>query len=660
MADVPAAADRIIWEPYGDYLAKSNVRRFMDAHGISTYDELIERSTSDVAWFWDAALADLGVEWDEPYYTVLDESRGFPWARWFLGGKLNIVRNCVDRHASGPRAAHPALEWVSERGERRTVSFAELDRETCRIANAMKAAGVKRGDTVGLYMPMIAELATVFYAALKIGAVLIPVFSGFGAHALSTRLDEGACRVLFTADGSLRRGKPFAIKPEADRALEEYAGVELVVVVDRLGAEERAQAGIEITMKPGRDVWWHEFLGGHGTTCATESLEAEERSLIIFTSGTTGRPKGTVHTHAGCLAQMAKELGYAFDVKPDDVFFWVTDIGWMMGPWELIGVHFFGATVVLFEGAPNWPHPGRLWEVCADLRVTHLGISPTAIRLLMREGTEHVDRHDLTSIKYLGSTGEPWDPDSYLWFFEHVGRGRVPIINISGGTEIVGCFLMPLPITALKPTTLRGPSLGMAVDCVDDAAVPVREQIGYLVCRRPAPSMTKGFLNDPERYIDTYFNRFGPDLWFHGDWAYIDKDGFWYLRGRADDTIKVSGRRTGPAEVETALMEHPAVSEAAAIGVPHEIKGEGLLCVVVLQPGVEESEDLRAALKQQVVEAMGKTMRPEDVRFVDALPKTRSGKIVRGVIRRAFLGQDLGDLSSVENPQALEGIRESR
>jgi acetyl-CoA synthetase len=282
------------------------------------------------------------------------------------------------------------------------------------------------------------------------------------------------------------------------------------------------------------------------------------------------------------------------------------------------------------------------------------------IRLLMRESLDHVTKFDLSRLKYLGSTGEPWDPDSYQWFFDHVGGGRAPIINISGGTEIVGCFLMPLPITALKPTTLRGPGLGMAIDCVDDECRPVREQTGYLICRRPAPSMTKGFLNDPERYLETYFSRFGPDIWFHGDWAYVDKDGFWYLRGRADDTIKISGRRTGPAEVEAALIEHPAVSEAAAIGVPHEIKGEGLVCFVVLQPGVDETEELRAALKQRVVEGMGKTMRPEDVRFVDALPKTRSAKIVRGVIKRAFLDQEVGDLSSVESPETIDGIRASR
>lgn len=660
MTDSTGGTDQIVWEPYGDYLEKSNVRRFMNAHGIATYDELIARSTEDVEWFWDAALKDLGVLWDEPYSTILDESDGFPWARWFVGGKMNIARNCLDRHAEGPRADHTAVEWVTEGDERRTVSYAQLDRQVSRTANAMKAAGLQRGDAVGLYMPMVPELATVFYAALKIGLVVIPVFSGFGGPALATRLEGAAAGVLFTADGSVRRGKDFAIKPDADRAAQLYPGLEKIVVIERLGAERRAQAGIDTPMTPGRDIWWDDFLAGHSESCRTESLDAEDPSLVLFTSGTTGRPKGTVHTHGGCVAQTAKELGYAFDVKPDDVFFWVTDIGWMMGPWELIGVHFFGATVVLFEGAPNWPHPGRLWEASAELEVTHLGISPTAIRLLMKEGPEHVDGFDLSRLRYLGSTGEPWDPDSYMWFFEHVGGGRLPIINISGGTEIIGCFLLPLPICSLKPTTLRGPSPGMAVDCVDDQGAPVREKIGYLVCRRPAPSMTKGFLNDPERYISTYFERFGTGMWFHGDWAYVDADGFWFMRGRADDTIKISGRRTGPTEVEAALIEHPAVSEAAAIGVPHEIKGESLLLFAVLHPSYEESEELRAALKQQIVDAMGKTMRPEDVRFVGALPKTRSGKIVRGVIKRAYLGEDPGDLSSVEDVDAVEGIRMSR
>jgi acetyl-CoA synthetase len=389
-------------------------------------------------------------------------------------------------------------------------------------------------------------------------------------------------------------------------------------------------------------------------------MDAEDTALVLYTSGTTGKPKGTVHTHAGAMAQCAKELGYGFDVKPGDVFFWVTDIGWMMGPWEMIGATFFGAALVLFEGAPNYPNPDRLWEIVERHQVTHLGISPTAIRLLKTSPLDWVRKHDLGSLRILGSTGEPWDPDSYGWYFEHVGGKRCPIINISGGTEILGCHLMPLPITALKPCTLRGPGLGMDVDVFDDDGKPIRGGIGHLVCKKPAPSMTKGFLGDPERYIETYFTRFGPDVWYHGDWAKVDEDGFWFLYGRSDDTIKVAGKRVGPAEVEAALIAHPAVAEAAAVGVPHDIKGETVVCFVVLRPGQAESEPLRDELREQVVKHLGKTLKPEVLKFVRMLPKTRSAKIVRGAIRRRYLGLPLGDVASVENPDSIEEIARAR
>jgi len=338
------------------------------------------------------------------------------------------------------------------------------------------------------------------------------------------------------------------------------------------------------------------------------------------------------------------------------MFFWLTDIGWMMGPWEVIGVQFHYGTYLFFEGVPNYPEPDRLWKLVENHKITILGISPTAIRLLMTYGDEWVEKHDLSSLRILGSTGEPWDPHSYMWYFEKVGKKRCPIINISGGTEIVGCLLSPLPICSLKPCTLRGPGLGMDIDVFDDEGKPIRGGIGHLVCKKPAPSMTKGFLKDPQRYLDTYFSRFGENIWYHGDWAHIDEDGFWFLHGRSDDTIKVAGKRTGPAEIESALNEHPAVQESVAIGVPDEIKGEAVVCFVVLAPGYEPSEELREELKVQVVKHLGKTLKPKELKFVKALPKTRSAKIVRGAIRRKYLGQDPGDLSSVENPEAIEEI----
>jgi acetyl-CoA synthetase len=382
--------------------------------------------------------------------------------------------------------------------------------------------------------------------------------------------------------------------------------------------------------------------------------------MILYTSGTTGRPKGTVHTHAGCLATMNKELGYAFDVKPGDRFFWLTDIGWMMGPWEMIGVTSLGGTFLVYEGAPNWPGPDRLARMVARHRLTHLGLAPTAARLLRRAQEDPTAGHDLSSLRILGSTGEPWDPETWTWFFEKVGGTRCPVVNISGGTEMVGCLLSPLPVTELKPCTLRGPGLGMDVDVFDDAGKPLRGGVGHLVLKAPAPSLTKSFLNDDARYLATYFERFGPNVWYHGDWAYVDEDGFWFLHGRSDDTIKVAGKRVGPAEVEAAAVSHPSVSEAAAIGVPDDLKGETVAVFVVLKAGAKESESLRAEISQTVVRELGKTLKPKEVRFVDALPKTRSAKIVRGAIRNRWLGKPVGDLASVENPGAVEAIASAR
>jgi acetyl-CoA synthetase len=631
-----------IWRPDAAVVEQARVTRFMRAQGIGDYRELIRRSTEETEWFWRAALEDLGVRWDRPYDVLKDDSRGFAWTRWFAGGRLNIATNTVDRH----RGPQPALIWEGDDGGTRVWSRDELRQEVDRVANALRGLGVGPGDAVGIYMPMVPEIAAAFFGCLKIGAIAVPVFSAFGAKALAVRLQDAQAKVLFTADGVSRRGKRSPLKPEADAAVRECPSVRHVIVLRRLG--------LDVPMGPG-DRYWDDVVPTASPQAQTASLEAEATSMILYTSGTTGRPKGTVHTHAGALAQIVKELGYAFDVREHDVFFWVTDIGWMMGPWELIGATFFGATVVLFEGAPNHPGPDRLWEIVARHRVTHLGISPTAIRLLKTTGTEWLGRHDLSSLRILGSTGEPWDPDSYLWYFENVGARRCPVINISGGTEIVGCLLSPLPVMPLKPCTLGGPGLGMDVDVVDDEGRSIRGGIGHLVCRKPAPSMTKGFLNDDARYLDTYFSRF-PDVWYHGDWAKVDEDGLFFLYGRSDDTLKVAGKRVGPAEVEAALIEHPSVAEAATVGIPHAIKGEAVACFVVLKPGFAADDELREALCGQVVKHLGKTLRPDVLKFVRLLPKTRSAKIVRAAIRKRYLGEPVGDVASIENPDALDEI----
>jgi acetyl-CoA synthetase len=379
-------------------------------------------------------------------------------------------------------------------------------------------------------------------------------------------------------------------------------------------------------------------------------------AFLLYTSGTTGRPKGTVHSHAGALVQIAKEVGYAFDMREDDRFFWLTDIGWMMGPWAIIGGLFHGATVVIYEGAFDWPHSDSLWRLLAEQRVTVFGISPTAVRMLAKQGDEEVARHDLSSLRLLGSTGEPWDEESWRWYFERVGGGRCPVINISGGTDILGCFLSPLPVDPLLPCSLVGPGLGMAIDVWNEQGQSIRQEVGYLVATAPAPSMTRGLWNDPARYLEAYWSKW-PDVWNHGDWALVDEHGHWFLHGRADDTLKVAGRRIGPAEIEGALMETGKVVEAAAIGVPHEVKGTAVVCFVVLRPEVERGPELIAELERAVVERLGKVDRPERIEIVGDLPKTRSAKILRRLVRARYLGEpDLGDLSSLQNPEAVEAL----
>lgn len=646
----------VIWRPTGEYL-NCRVTDYMKSVGIADWKELVKRSSQDTEWFWQTALDFVGFRWMKPYDKLMDQSKGFAWTKWFIGGEMNIVDNCLDYHlsAEGPEfknrprvgAKHPAIIWETEEGPSRTLNYGELNDMSCRVASALTKLGVKAGDAVGIYMPMVPEVVAVLFGCLKVGAVAVPVFSGFGAAALQSRMLDAEAKVLFTSFSGRRRGKDIEIKPDVDEAAKTLPNLKHVVVLERL-----KETG---TWKEGRDLRWSEVVEKADPNVPTARLEAEAPSMYLYTSGTTGKPKGTVHTHAGALASISRELGFAFDVKPTDVFFWFTDIGWMMGPWEMIGVTFWGGTMVIYEGAPNFPTADRVWQVVERWKVNTLGISPTAIRVLKAAGDEWVDKYPMDTLRLLGSTGEPWDEDSYMWFFNKVGKKRVPIINISGGTELVGCLIQPLPVMPLKPCTLGGPGLGMDVDVVDEQGKTIRNGIGHLICRKPSPSMTKGFLKDPDRYIDTYFSKW-PDIWYHGDWAKIDEDGMWFLFGRSDDTIKVAGKRVGPGEVESALVEHADVAEAAAIGVPHSVKGEGIVCFAVLRPGVKPTPDLGTDLIKLVGDKLGHSLKPEVVHFVDALPKTRSGKIVRGSIRRKYLGEAPGDLSSVENPDALERL----
>lgn len=621
--------DKWIWQPSPEWIERTNVFRFMQRLGIPDRQEFIRWSQEHLEEFWREMTAEASIRWFQPYSQVLDASQGVEWSRWFTGGKLNIADNCLDRHKDSKQIA---ILWEGEDRPPREIAFSELYSEVNRLANALSSMGLREGDRVALCMPMVPEIVAILYACFKLGLIVVPIFAGFGAGAIATRLENSGARVVFTADQLHRRGKPIPLRAKVEQAAERAPSVEKILMLEN----------------------WDQLLRGQSAECETLPLDSEARSLILYTSGTTGKPKGTVHTHAGALAQMSKEIYLAFDHQPADRFFWLSDIGWMMGPWTIIGNHHFGGTILLYDGAPDYPDPGRLWQIIERHGITTFGISPTAIRLLMR--SDPAKSHAMPSLRLLGSTGEPWDETSYMWFFENAGKRRCPIINISGGTEIVGCFLFPLPIQPLKPCTLGAPAPGMATAVIDDAGQPVRGKMGYLVCTKPAPSMTRGVWGDPDRYLETYWSRW-PGVWFHGDWASVDEDGCWFLHGRADEAMNVAGRKVGPAEVEDALMEHPAVAEAAVIGVPDEIKGETIVGFVVLKKEIEPSETLRVAIAIQVVDSLGPTFRPQALQFVPALPKTQSGKVVRRLIRQQYLGEDLGDTSTVENPAALEAFR---
>ena len=639
----------IVWRPSDEYVERANVTRFMRKHGIATEDELIARSVNDIAWFWDAVVRDLGLGFARPYERVVDTSDGIEWATWFRGGLVNLAAVCVDRWAERTPDAL-AVIWEGEEGDVREVTYAELRRMSDRLANGLASLGVGERDAVGIFVPMSPEAVVAVMACSKLGATWLPIFSGFGADAVAKRLRDAGAKALITADGFPRRGKTVPMKETADEAVAASPTVEHVVVWSRLGRTDAPWT-------EGRDVRLDQLAAGQPDRFETRALDPEHPLFIAYTSGTTGRPKGAVHVHGGFLVKIAEEVAYQADLHRGERLFWFADLGWIMGPWEVVGATALGSTVFLYDGAPNHPGPDRVWDLVERHRITHLGVSPTLIRALIPAGEEQVRRHDLSSLRVLASTGEPWNPEPYRWFFEEVGKGRLPIINLSGGTEVGACFLSPHPIGPLKPCTLRGPALGMDVAVYrPDGTEAERGEVGELVCRQPWPGMTRGIWGDPERYLDTYWRRF-PGVWCHGDWASVDEEGFWFLHGRSDDTMNVAGKRLGPAEVESVLTLHPAVTESAAVGIPDEVKGEAIWCFVVARPDADVGEDLGEELRALVAEHLGKAFRPSRVVFVPELPRTRSAKILRRAIRAAATGEDAGDLSSLENPTALEAIR---
>lgn len=646
-------SEQFAWQPDESTRERAQLTRFLRQCGLDSFDALYKRSIADVAWFTEQLLAFLDLKFDRPYEKILDLSQGPAWPVWCTSGRLNIARNCLDRHLDLPAASQPAIIWEGEEGTTRTFTYSELHSEVECIAAGLRTLGIGKGDAAGIHLPMIPETAAALLALARIGAIAVPLFSGYGTAAIEARLRDVGAKALFTCDAFPRRGSAVPAKRTADEALAHCPEVKHVIVVDR--------AGQPVNMQPERDLGWEQLkqLGANADAAlrAPESTSAEDLLIVLYTSGTTGRPKGILHTHCGFPVKSAQDMAFGTDVGAGTRISWVTDIGWMMGPWLIYGATLLGATMVLYDGAPDFPAPDRLWSFCAAHKVEVLGVSPTLIRALSAHGDELPAKYDLTHLRIFGSTGEPWNPEPWRWLFDNVGRSRIPIINYSGGTEISGGILMGNPLLPIKPCSFPAPCPGIAADVVDDEFRSVRGSVGELVIRSPWIGQARGFWNDRQRYLETYWAR-RPDIWVHGDWAQVDRDGHWYILGRSDDTMKIAGKRVGPAEVESILVEHPMVIEAAVIGIPDEAKGSAMIAFCVASESSQATDGLAQELRARIGAQLGKPLRPERVHFVRAIPKTRNGKVMRRVIRAAYLDEDPGDLTALENPATVNMIGE--
>jgi acetyl-CoA synthetase len=638
--------DTFVWKPGDDYIKRSRLKRFMEKHGIKDFNELIRRSTDDIEWFWNAVMEDLKIEFYKPYDKVVDLSGGIQFPTWCVNGQMNIIHNMLDKYIGTPMQNKAALRYESESRAVTVMSYRDLWMEVNRMANALRKLGFKKGDIIALYMPMVPQIIIAFCAIVKIGGIVLPLFSGYGKDSLAVRINDTAAAGVVTCDGSVRKGKKFLMKPVLDEAIKDSPSVLKVVVFRNIGEK--------VTLNE-RDVFWDDIVTGESHFSDTEHTDAEDTLMLMYTSGTTGKPKGAVHTHCGFPLKSAQDMAHGMDIQESDTMFWVTDMGWMMGPWEVFGTLILGATMVLYDGSPDYPEMGRIWSIVERNGVTCLGITPSLVRMLMANRTGPSEKYDLSSLRIFGSTGEPWDRESWMWLFQEAGKGKIPIINYSGGTEVSGGILLGNVLTPLKPTAFSGPAPGMAVDIVDENGSSVRGAVGELIVRKPWIGMTRGFYKDRERYIKTYWSRF-PDVWVHGDFALVDTDDLWYILGRSDDIIKVAGKRIGPAEIETIVMEHPGIMESAAIGVPDPLKGQAIVVFCVLRPDKEKTREVEDEIKKHIGEKLGKPFMPKAVYVVNDLPKTRNAKIMRRVIKSAYLGENAGDLTALLNPESVENI----
>jgi acetyl-CoA synthetase len=623
----------------------------MQKLNFDNWDDFYQYSISDVGKFWHDVVEDMGIIWNEDYSEVLQLDHGKAFPRWFAGGKINITINCLDRYVNDPKMRNQlALIWEGEDGKSIKYSYRDLLYEVNRFASLLLQMGIQPTDRVAIYLPMIAENVIAMLAIARIGAVAVPFFSGYKSVALQYRLKDCGAKAVITADGFWRRGKLIRMKDEVDKAIENTT-VEKIIVVKKLGCY--------IERNEDTDMCWDTPVDPMPPV-DPYLVEANETFMILYTSGTTSKPKGTVHTHAGFPIKAGFDAGYGMDVGTGDILFWSTDMGWMTGPWMVFGALMNGSTMLLYEGTPDYPAPDRLWSIVEKNGVTHLGVSPTIVRSLLKHGDSWLETHDISSLRVFGSTGEPWTEDSWGWLFERVGKKQIPIFNFSGGTEVSGGILGNVLVKGHVPCGFNSFLPGMDADVFDSSGVSITQKTGELVVRQPWVGMTKGIWNNKDRYMLSYWTRW-KDIWVHGDWV-SKVDDHWYTHGRSDNTIKIGGARLGPAELESILMRHHAVLEACAIGVPDKEKGESVICFVILHhiSEVEDTSGLESELAEFVADKMGKMFRPKRVYFVSDLPKTKNGKILRSVVRSTYLGEKLEDFSSLDKSKAVEAIKQCR
>ncbi len=636
--------ERRVFDPSEEFVEQTNVKRWMNKQGIKSYDELLEKA-KDLKWFWSEVAKDV-VEWYKPYQKVFEWNE--PYAKWFVGAKYNIVHDALDKHVKTYRKNKVAYIFEGEPGDVRKLTYRDLYVEVNKLANGLKSIGIKRGDRVGIYLPMIPELPISMLACAKIGAIHTVVFSGFSVGGLQKRISDSEAKALITCDGFYRRGKIVPLKNQVDEALRGAPSVEHVIIYRR--------SMEEIQWKEERDHWWHALTEGQSAECPTEKLDANDTLYILYTSGTTGEPKGVISAHGGYAVGTALTLKWVFDIKDEDIWWCAADIGWVTGHSYIVYAPLIlGATSVIYEGAPDYPNPNRWYKIVEKYGVNVLYTSPTAIRMHMKYGEKWANKHDLSSLRLLGSVGETINPEAWMWYYKHIGKERCQIMDTWWQTETGSFVISPLPITPLKPGSPTRPLPGFTAEVYDEGGKPIKEGGGDLYLLPSWPAMLGGLYKAPERYVKTYWSKL-PHMYLTGDKARRDEDGYFWIQGRADDILKVAGHRIGNYEIESALVSHKKVAEAVVIGKPHEIKGESIVAFVVLKEGEKPDDTLRKELREHVGREMGKLARPDEVWFVKDVPKTRSGKIMRRVVKARVLGEPLGDISTLRNPEAVDEI----